>query len=498
MIDDDAATLDLLRFQLESKKFEVHTAEMGKTGLEFLEKQRFDIILTDLNLPDIYGIDMVQKCKEIAPNTEIIMITGHGSATKAVEATKAGAFYYVEKPYDFDDLIVLIEKAVERQQQAAEIRELRGQLGDVQSYAGIIGGSKPMQNIFQMIENVADSDASILILGESGTGKEVIANAIHYKSNRAKKKFVKVNCSALPKELVESQLFGHEKGAFTGANKAKLGLIGHANEGTLLLDEIGEMPLDLQPKLLRVLQEKQYYKVGSETPVSADFRLVTSTNREPSEAIQGGNLREDLYYRINTIEIVIPPLRERADDIPMLAEHFLKEYAAKYQREIKSFSNSAYQEMLNHRWLGNVRELQHSIERAVLMTKSNSITTLNLTNSYPKADLGENLTVGNSRPSNISTDDKSFPGFPNLEGDSSEEIEEFFEGVGKLIVDEIKEPDDEESEKNEGKDVFGYLEKGLVTAALKKTNGNKRAAASLLGLYRPRLYSMIKRHEIKE
>ncbi len=498
VIDDDAATLDLLRFQLESKKFEVHTAELGETGLEFLEKHLFDIILTDLNLPDIYGIDMVQRCKEIAPNTEIIMITGQGSATKAVEATKAGAFYYVEKPYDFDDLIVLIEKAVERQQQEAEIRELRGQLGDIQSYAGIIGGSKAMQNIFQMIENIADSEASILILGESGTGKEVIANAIHYKSNRAKKKFVKVNCSALPKELVESQLFGHEKGAFTGANKAKLGLIGHANEGTLLLDEIAEMPLDLQPKLLRVLQDKQYYKVGSETPMSADFRLITSTNRQPSEAIQGGNLREDLYYRINTIEIFIPPLRERTDDIPMLAEHFLKEYAAKYQREIKSFSNNAYQEMLNHKWIGNVRELQHSIERAVLMTKSNSIDTLNLSNSHPTTDHGEKLAVGNSREPEISESNTGYTGFPSLDGDSFEEIEEFFEKVGKLIVDEIREPDDEETEKTDGKDVFGYLEKGVVSAALKKTNGNKRAAASLLGLYRPRLYSIIKRHEINE
>jgi DNA-binding NtrC family response regulator len=258
VIDDDKTTLDLLTFQLSSEGFQVTTAESGQAGVDYIKERDFDIILTDLNLPDISGIGLVQRSKEIAPLTEIIMITGDGSNEKAIEATKAGAFWYLEKPVEFEELFELIGKAVERKRQAAEIRELRGRLSSRTSYEGIIGGARSMQNIYEIIENVAESDANILILGESGTGKEVIANAVHYKSHRSSKPFVKVNCSALPKDLIESQLFGHIKGSFTGANSDKVGFIGQANGGSILLDEIGEMPVDLQPKLLRVLQEKVY------------------------------------------------------------------------------------------------------------------------------------------------------------------------------------------------------------------------------------------------
>ena len=332
IIDDDISTLDLMKFQMSDAGFDVVTADRGQKGLDFIREQEFDIILTDLQLPDIGGIEMVKQAKQISPDTEIIMITGYGSVEKTIEATKAGAFYYVEKPVEFDDLLILIEKAVERKQQKQEIRELRGKLTSRDSYEGIIGGSRAMQDIYEIIDAVADSDANVLILGESGTGKELIANAVHYKSSRSKKPFVKVNCSAFPKELIESELFGHKKGAFTGATTDKEGLIGRANGGSLLLDEIGEMPPELQPKLLRILQERAFYKVGSEKPEDADFRLICSTNRSPFEAIADGNLREDLYYRINTIEIRIPPLRERVEDIPILAEHFLKMYAEKYNR----------------------------------------------------------------------------------------------------------------------------------------------------------------------
>jgi transcriptional regulator with PAS, ATPase and Fis domain len=242
----------------------------------------------------------------------------------------------------------------------------------------VIGGARSMQNIYEIIENVAESDANILILGESGTGKEVVANAIHYKSHRSGKPFVKVNCSALPKDLIESQLFGHIKGSFTGANSDKIGFIGQADGGSILLDEIGEMPVDLQPKLLRVLQEKVYYRVGSDRPQKADFRLICSTNRNPFEAIQDGALREDLYYRINTIEIKIPPLRDRMDDVTMLAEHFLQIYAEKYKRKNVEFSQSAYNQMLNYNWRGNVRELQHVIERAILLSKSGRIDSMDI------------------------------------------------------------------------------------------------------------------------
>lgn len=480
VIDDDESTLELLEFQLEQKDYDVFTAPDGETARKLVTEQVFDIILTDLNLPDINGIELVRKCREISPSTEIIMITGVGSVSKAIEATKAGAFYYVEKPIDFDELYLLIEKALERKQQADEIRELRGRLSSVTSYQGIIGGCKAMQEIYELIENVADSDANILILGESGTGKEVIANAIHYKSGRSNKPFVKVNCSALPKELIESQLFGHVKGAFTGANNDKVGLIGTAKGGSLLLDEIGEMPLDLQPKLLRVLQEKIYYRVGSETPVSADFRLITSTNRDPEKAIAEGDLREDLYYRINTIEIRIPPLRDRVDDIPMLAEHFLEIYSEKYGREFKSFSNEAYERLLDAEWRGNVRELQHVIERAVLMNKGSRIEKLEMQQAAATSK-GRALAASVSTAGSV--DDVRDRSADDMFADIGERIVEVLDGLGDSEMDE--------------NDVFGFLEKSVVEAALRKTKGNKKAAAKMLGLYRARLYGMIKRHGIE-
>lgn len=484
VIDDDEATLELMSYQLAGKGFDVTTAQDGTTGEAQVKENVFDIILTDLGLPDIDGLELVKRCKSISPGTEIIMITGYGSVQHAVEATKAGAFFYVEKPVDFDELFVLIDKAVERKQQAEEIKELRGKLSSVTSYEGIIGGCKAMQDIYELIENVADSDANILILGESGTGKEVIANAIHFKSGRSGKPFVKVNCSALPKELIESQLFGHVKGAFTGAGKDKTGLIGKASGGSLLLDEIGEMPLDLQPKLLRVLQEKKYYRVGSETPVAADFRLITSTNRVPEKAIADGDLREDLYYRINTIEIRIPPLRDRVDDIPMLAEHFLTVYADKYKKDISSISDSVYSDLLAHSWKGNVRELEHVIERAVLMNTGTRI---------------ESVGLGSDAAAAAVSSVPSVPPTPRNQVAPAAAIDrapdDFFRNIADRVVAQLnvmEQPEDDDS------DVFKLLEKSVVEAALKKTAGNKMAAAKMLGLYRARLYGMIKRYEIED
>ena len=498
VIDDDVPTLELMRFQLESEGFQVSTAERGENGIKLVSESEFDIILTDLNLPDFNGIEMVRRCKEIAPDTEIIMITGDGSTEKAIEATKAGAFHYVEKPIEFEELILLIGKAIDRKRQSAEIKELRGKLSSRNSYEGVIGGSRPMQDIYEIIESVAESDANILILGESGTGKEVIANAVHYKSHRSKKPFVKLNCSALPKELIESELFGHKKGSFTGAISDKEGFLARANGGSLLLDEIGEMPMSLQPKLLRVLQERIYYRVGDDKPQTVDFRLISSTNRSPFDAIQDGNLREDLYYRINTIEIKIPPLRERMEDVPMLAEHFLDIYADKYKRETSEFSEKAYDQMLNYSWRGNVRELQHVIERAILLSKGGKISELNipknLESSISMASISKSigkpntaLSNGAEKPVTVGAGEIALSA-ENLTG------EQLFEKVGKFIVENLPEPADGA----EQSDVFNSLESGVVLAALKRTNGNKQAAANLLGLYRPRLYGMIKRHNIDD
>lgn len=497
VVDDDKVTLELLTYQLKSEGFETLAADNGKKGLEYVRDNDFDIILTDLNLPDISGIEMVKRSKEISPQTEIIMVTGFGSTEKAIEATKAGAFHYVEKPVDFDELLLLIQKAVERKQQAREIAELRGKLASRTSYEGVIGGARSMQNIYEIIENVAQSDASILILGESGTGKEVIANAIHYKSRRANKPFVKVNCSAMPKDLIESQLFGHVKGSFTGANSDKVGFIGQANGGSLLLDEIGEMPVDLQPKLLRVLQDRVFYRVGSDKPQEVDFRLICSTNRTPFEAIQEGNLREDLYYRINTIEIQIPPLRERMEDVPMLAEHFLHEYAGKYKRPELKFAQSAYDQMLNYNWRGNVRELEHSIERAVLLSRNGEIGSLDIPNDGVATSTVRHFTAAAASGDRAVEPDMVRTPEPAEFSEHTEDVEQaastVYERFGEMLVDQIPEPKDGV----EQKDVFSEIEGGVVQAALRRTKGNKQAAANLLGLYRPRLYGMIKRHNLE-
>ena len=496
VIDDDVPTLEFMKFQLESEGFQVWTAERGENGIKLVSENEFDIILTDLNLPDFNGIEMVRRCKEIAPDTEIIMITGDGSMDKAIEATKAGAFHYIEKPIEFEELSLLIGKAIDRKRQSAEIKELRGKLSSRNSYEGVIGGSRPMQDIYEIIESVAESDANILILGESGTGKEVIANAIHYKSHRSKKPFVKLNCSALPKELIESELFGHKKGSFTGAIGDKEGFLARANGGSLLLDEIGEMPMSLQPKLLRVLQERIYYRVGDDKPQTVDFRLISSTNRNPFDAIQDGNLREDLYYRINTIEIKIPPLRERMEDVPMLAEHFLDIYAEKYKRETVEFSEKAYEQMLNYNWRGNVRELQHVIERAILLSKGGKISELNIPKNLDGAISMASISKNIVRPTNAPQNAEKSPAVGGEQTALAESLsgEELFEKVGRYIVENLPEP----VEGAEQSDVFNSLESGVVLAALKRTNGNKQAAANLLGLYRPRLYGMIKRHNIDD
>jgi DNA-binding NtrC family response regulator len=475
VIDDDPSMLDLARFHLLERGFEVITAGTAGEGMQQVEAGRIDLALTDFSLPDLDGIEVVRRIRETSPETQVIMVTGYGSVSTAVEATKAGAFYFVEKPVDFDELMILVEKAIEHGRQAAEIRQLRDRLIDRTSYYNIIGSSKAMQNIYEIIESVAESDANIFIVGESGTGKELIANAIHYRSRRAKKPFVKINCAALPKELIESELFGHTKGAFTGAASEKIGLIGQAEGGSLMLDEITEMPLELQPKLLRVLQERIYRRLGGEKNYPADFRLISATNRDPREAVGDGSLREDLYYRVNTIEIRVPPLRERVSDIQHLAEYFIQSYAQKYGRSVTTISQEAYARLFAYHWPGNVRELQNAIERAVLLSKNSAI---------EESDLPlEHMSATPTEPAAL----KAAPGAAVVPP-----AEMTLDQIGRLIVSRVP-----ENQNNTGSDdLFKQLEGVIVSAALERTKGNKQAAANLLGVYRPRLYSMIKKHNL--
>ncbi|MBO0720746.1 MAG: sigma-54-dependent Fis family transcriptional regulator, partial [Blastocatellia bacterium] len=474
VIDDDPEMLDLTQYELQSRGYEVVTAKTGEEGLKLISEQGADVALTDLQLPDIHGMELVGMLKEVSPRTEIIMVTGYSSLNDAISAIKAGAFYFIEKPVEFEELSLLLEKAIERSSQAEEIKNLLGRLSERTSYYNLIGSSKAMQDIYEIIEGVAESDANIMIFGESGTGKELIANAIHYKSLRAKKPFVKINCSALPKELIESELFGHTKGAFTGAATEKTGLIGQAKGGSLLLDEIGEMPVELQPKLLRVLQERVYYRLGSEKALEADFRLISSTNRDPLVAIRDGHLREDLYYRINTIEIHVPPLRDRAEDIQHLAEYFLKIYAEKYHRQVHSISQHVYERMFDYSWPGNVRELQNVIERAVLLSKGEVIEENILPTAISVA--AEAVQAPSTVPA-LAAAVKPNAGAAAAPGAQDLTLEQ----MAWLIVNRIPESKDG----RQRTDTIKQFEGAIVNAALERTRGNKQAAANLLGLYRP-------------
>lgn len=473
-VDDDAFTLEFLQLSLQTVGYEILTASLGSEGLQIAKEERPDLILSDLRLPDMDGMELLQRFKEVLPETEVIVISGFGAVDIAVEATKQGAFYFVEKPVNLDRLLILIERALQLSGRAQEVKQLRGKLATRTTYEEIVGGSKTMQNLYEIIDSVAPSDASVLIIGESGTGKELIANAIHYNSLRAKKPFVKVNCAALPKELIESELFGHTKGAFTGATGEKAGLIAQADGGSLLLDEIAEMPVELQPKLLRVLQEKIYTKVGSEKPQKVDFRLISATNREPSEAIKTGLLREDLFYRINTITIRVPPLRERADDILRLVEHFLHIYSEKYKRSVKAISKEAQLHLVSYSFPGNVRELQNVIERAVLLCKNETIEVSDLPFDQNMISIAPTVIENNPEMiiNNYNNDDLSWV------------------RIGEIIVGKAPEATAEMS----SLDIFEQLESAIVRAALARTNGNKQAAANMLGIYRPRLYHMMKKH----
>jgi DNA-binding NtrC family response regulator len=445
VIDDEEQMLDALKLNLEQAGYLVSTAHTGAEGLALFDSKDYDLVLADLQLPDMEGLDVLRSIKEKQSSIEVIIISGYGSVNKAVEATKAGAFHFVEKPFEFDALQLLIDRALERQRLIAEREGLQRRLQQRTTYSDIVGRSKPMQDIFEMIEGVARSDANILIVGESGTGKELIANAIHYNSLRAKGPFVKVNCAALPKELIESELFGHTKGAFTGAMRDKEGLIARAGGGSLLLDEIAEMPLELQPKLLRALQERVYYRLGSERPVEVDFRLISATNRNPLEVTRIGQLREDLYYRVSTITIEVPPLRDRTDDIQLLADHFLKKFSEKYQKSVSGFAQSALSALFSYRWPGNVRELESAVERAVLLCKGERLEAHDLL-----------FTAVEAAPTNN---------------------------------DEFRIPQDMTLEE---------IEREVISQALRRTKGNKQAAANALGIYRPRLYSKIRKYKLNE
>ncbi len=374
LIEDEDLSRESLTRLLKNGGYAVDGAESGEKAMQLLALDNYDIIVADLFLPDSNGIEILKKVKGNSPETEVILITGHASAETAVKAMKEGAFDYITKPLNFDELQFILAKVVEKHQLLNENVYLRKQLRDKFGFTNIIGNSPAMQKVFSRMKKIINTESTVLILGESGTGKELVAKAIHFNGTRREKSFIAVNCAAIPESLLESELFGHMKGSFTGAIRDKIGKFEAANQGSIFLDEIGTMPMHLQTKLLRVLQEQEVERIGSNKPVKLDVRVISATNINLEEEVKNGNFREDLFYRLNVIPIVIPPLRNRVEDILPLTRHFIAKYCLEMKRPVMGISKEAIDVFELYLWPGNVRELENVVERVVALTDGNTIT----------------------------------------------------------------------------------------------------------------------------
>lgn len=458
IVDDDLIIRQMLESFLQSEGMEVSYAADGKTALTILEKDKFDIILTDLMMPNMSGIELMKEVLSKGINTPFIIMTAFGTIQTAVEAMRIGAFDYITKPFNLNELIIIINRALSITKLQIENFLLKKQLKKKYKFEGLIGDSPKMQAVFEMIEKIADTGSTVLITGESGTGKELVARTIHFNSNCYKNAFVPLNCSAIPRDLLESELFGHEKGAFTGAIHTRIGRFELANGGTLFLDEIGELDPSLQVKLLRVLQQKEFERVGGLKTIKVDVRIIAATNRDLEKAVREGRFREDLFYRLNVIPLHLPPLRERVEDIPLLLDHFISYFCSKRNRKPFRFTAEAMQCLLRYEWKGNVRELENLIERLSILVNSETISVIDLPEKFHSLvdirDLPDYKHSINTSP------DQNFQ-FP-LEGCD----------LNKIISD---------------------IEKNLIMNALAQTGGVKSKAANLLGLNRTTLIEKMKK-----
>jgi len=443
-VDDEAALRNLMAERLGERGFEVAEAGSGEKALELLDQFAFDILVTDLRLPGIDGSRVIEAARERYPGIIAIVITGYGTVKDAVEAIKRGASDFVAKPFQFDELLHVLDKALEQRRLASENAYLRSQLEQRYQFGGILGRSRPMQELFHLLDTVASANSTILITGETGTGKEVVARAIHHSSPRKSHRFIALNCSAIPESLLEAELFGHVRGAFTGAIGARQGRFEQAHKGTLFLDEVGTMSTALQMKLLRALQEREFERVGDSQTIKVDVRVIAATNSNLTNMVAEGTFREDLYYRLNVIPIQLPPLRERRDDIPVLAKHFLDKFSPGSQMQI---SQSAMRLLMAFQWPGNVRQLENAIERAVTLSSGRK--------EIDVADLPPEI---QAIPAAIATPFVEFP--------------------------------------DDGIDMPAYLssiEKDLIKRSLERTGGNRNKAAELLRIKRTTLVEKLKR-----
>jgi DNA-binding NtrC family response regulator len=444
IIEDNRDAADALTLLVESHGYTARTAATGEEGRTVFRNWEAHLVLMDLVLPDVAGLELLREFREIRPEAQVIVVTGFGTVSAAVDAMAAGAVSFIEKPVDPNMLLAMLSKARERGAIAAENQRLRDEVRDHTSFSSLVARSESMRRLFHMIDSVAVTDASVLITGESGTGKELVASAIHRISRRANGPLIKINCAAIPHELIESELFGHKRGAFTGAVSDKTGLMELADGGTLLLDEVAEVPLHVQAKLLRVLQDREFRPVGGSRSVQPNFRLLSATNVTIDSALSQGKIREDLYFRINTVTLSIPALRERPEDIPLLVEYFLTKFSSLHEREVTSVHPDAAKALMDYSWPGNVRELEHVIERAVIVAESAEIT---------RDDLMPLTREDERQPQS-----RSFAIPPHY--------------------------------------TLAEIEKLAIVQTLERTHWNKRKAASILGVYRPTLYHKLKKYNL--
>lgn len=440
VVDDEQSMRNMLAIALQQEGYEVVTAEDGEAARREIEARSVDLIVSDIRMPGLDGIEVLRFARENAPETEVILITAHASTDSAVEALRLGAYDYVTKPFDIDELKLSVRRALEVKTLRRENVDLKLQLTDRHRLDDLVGKSEAMARVFELIKRVTDSDITVLITGSSGTGKELVARALHNGGQRKDKPFVTINCAAVPAQLLESELFGHKRGSFTGADRDKDGLFVAAQGGTLLLDEIGEMPIEMQPKILRVLEDSRVRPVGATTETEVNVRVLAATNRDLQNAVDDGRFREDLFYRLNAIEIDLPPLKDRPEDIFLLAEYFLQQFRADASHEISSFSDEAKSLLEAYDWPGNVRELENAIRRAVTFERDASIHPDSLPNQVRAGARDKDRGAAASEPTELPSE-----GF---------DLEEH--------LDEIK--------------------RSYMTTAMKQADGVQKKAAKLLGM----------------
>jgi two-component system response regulator AtoC len=488
VVDDDADIRALLKDLLAEEGYTVKLAASGEAALAEIEKRVPDLVMMDVKLPDQDGLAVLKQLRKAHGELEVIVMTAFGGSSTAIKAMEHGAYDYVTKPFEVDDLLATLRRVFEHADMASEVSALRLELGTkAAERERIVGSSRPMLEVYKLIGKVASSDATVLITGESGTGKELVAEALHRASKRNPYPMVKVSCAALPESLLETELFGHEKGSFTGAMAMRKGRFEMANKGTIFLDEIGEMTLGTQTKLLRILQEREFERIGSNTPIKIDIRVVTATNRNLSTEVEKGRFREDLYYRLNVVHIHMPPLRDRKEDIPALVEHFLVKYRYEPGAIPTTISEEALERLNEYDWPGNVRELENAVERAVVLSRGNVIT-------------ADHLPFGDHREAK----DRA-----RLE-ERSKRRADADEAGADAEADTDRDTDtsattDAGATSSNGangsgasfKEAVAELEKRLIAEALARSNGNRTKAADELGIYRRLLYDKIKEYGLE-